>query len=70
VGEEVAAYIRLAVGERVDKQELFASLREHLSPHKTPRHWFEIEAFPMTGSGKIQKFKLRQMTADGTLAEL
>ena len=69
-GEEVAAFIRPAVGARVDKHELFAYLREHLSPHKTPRHWFEVDAFPMTGSGKIQKFKLRQMTTDGTLTEL
>ena len=69
-GEEVAAFIRPVAGERVDKHELFAYLREHLSPHKTPRHWFEVDAFPMTGSGKIQKFKLRQMTTDGGLVEL
>jgi fatty-acyl-CoA synthase len=69
-GEEVAAFIRPATGTRVDKHELFAYLREHLAPHKTPRHWFEVDAFPMTGSGKIQKFKLRQMTTDGALIEL
>jgi len=36
-------------------------MREHLAPHKTPRQWFVVEAFPLTGSGKIQKFKLREM---------
>ena len=69
-GEEVAAFIRPIPGERVDKAELFAYVREHLAPYKTPRHWFELDAFPMTGSGKIQKYKLRQMSADGDLTEL
>jgi fatty-acyl-CoA synthase len=69
-GEEVAAFIRPIPGERVDKAELFAYVREHLAPYKAPRHWFELDAFPMTGSGKIQKYKLRQMSADGDLTEL
>jgi fatty-acyl-CoA synthase len=57
-------------GERVDKNELVAYMREHLAPHKTPRHWFEVDAFPLTGPGKIQKFKLREMTTNGKLTEL
>jgi fatty-acyl-CoA synthase len=69
-GEEVAAFIRPVPGERVDKNELFAYMRQHLAPHKTPRHWFEVDAFPMTGPGKIQKFKLREMSLSGELAEL
>ena len=69
-GEEVAAFIRPAPGERVDKNELFAYVRQHLAPHKAPRHWFAVDVFPMTGPGKIQKFKLRQMTLDGELSEL
>jgi acyl-CoA synthetase (AMP-forming)/AMP-acid ligase II len=69
-GEEVAAFIRPTPGERVDRSELFAYVRQHLAPHKTPRHWFEVDAFPMTGPGKIQKFKLREMTLSGDLTEL
>jgi fatty-acyl-CoA synthase len=69
-GEEVAAFIRPVAGGRVDKNELFAYMRQHLAPHKTPRHWFEVETFPVTGPGKIQKFKLREMTERGELAEL
>jgi fatty-acyl-CoA synthase len=69
-GEEVAAFIRPIPGERVDKAELFAYVREHLAPYKTPRHWFELAAFPMTGSGKIQKYKLREMSMSGELTEL
>jgi fatty-acyl-CoA synthase len=69
-GEEVAAFIRPAAGHRVNRDELFAYLREHLAPHKTPRHWFELQAFPLTGSGKIQKFRLRQMWQNGELKAL
>jgi fatty-acyl-CoA synthase len=69
-GEEVAAFIRPIAGERVDKAELFAYVREHLAAYKTPRHWFELDAFPMTGSGKIQKYKLREMSANGDVTEL
>lgn len=33
--------------------------RQHLASHKTPAHWRFVESFPMTPSGKIQKFRLR-----------
>jgi fatty-acyl-CoA synthase len=69
-GEEVAAFIRPTPGEQVDRNELFAFVRQHLAPHKTPRHWFEVDTFPMTGPGKIQKYKLREMTINGELTEL
>jgi len=60
LGEEIAAFLRPAPGQRIDRQALVAYLREHLSPQKTPRHWYELEQFPLTGSGKIQKFALRE----------
>jgi fatty-acyl-CoA synthase len=69
-GETVAAFLRPAPGCSIDKDELFAYMREHLSPHKTPTHWFGVDAFPLTGSGKIQKFKLREQWAQGELSEL
>jgi fatty-acyl-CoA synthase len=69
-GETVGAFIRPAPGARVDKDELFAYLREHLAPHKTPRQWFVVDEFPLTGSGKIQKFKLRERWVAGELDEL
>jgi fatty-acyl-CoA synthase len=58
-GEVVGAFIRPVPGRTIDKAALFAHLREHLAPHKTPAQWFEVETFPLTGSGKIQKFQLR-----------
>ena len=45
-------------------------MRASLAPHKTPRHWFVVEAFPLTGSGKIQKFKLREFWAKGEVRAL
>ena len=40
--------------------ELRAYCRERLAAYKTPRHWFFVAAFPLTPSGKIQKFRLRE----------
>ena len=46
--------------EQPAETELFALCREHLAPHKTPVHWVFLDAFPLTGSGKIQKYVLRE----------
>ncbi len=70
LGESVAAFIRPTPGSDLNKAELFNYLREHLAPHKTPKHWFEATDFPMTGSGKIQKYKLREQWCNGEWAEL
>src|SRR6202140_721590 len=69
-GEVVAAFIRPPPGMIIDKDELHDYAREHLAPHKTPRHWFVVEAFPLTGSGKIQKFKLREFWTKGEIQAL
>jgi fatty-acyl-CoA synthase len=58
-GEQLAAFVRPAAGQSPTPDELFAFCREHLSPHKTPRYWEFVESFPLTPSGKIQKFVLR-----------
>ena len=54
LGEEVAAYWRAGPDEAIEKNTLFAYLREHLAPQKTPRYWFEVEEHPLTRSGKIR----------------
>ena len=69
-GEEVAAFIRPVAGAVIDKEEMSAYMRISLAPHKTPKHWFVVEAFPLTGSGKIQKFKLREAWIKGELTAL
>ncbi|MFV0278939.1 MAG: AMP-binding protein, partial [Parahaliea sp.] len=65
LGEEVAAFLRPAPGATLNHAELFDYLRQELSPQKTPRLWFEVDAFPLTGSGKIQKFRLREQWQAG-----
>jgi fatty-acyl-CoA synthase len=69
-GEEVAAFIRPAPGAVIDKEELIIYMHASLAPHKTPKHWFVVDAFPLTGSGKIQKYKLREAWARGELAAI
>jgi len=60
-GEVVAAFVRPAPGQPAPTpEELRAYCREHLAPYKTPVHWVFLDAFPMTASGKIQKYKLRE----------
>ena len=69
-GETVGAFVRPTPGHDVNKTELFSLLRETLAPHKTPKQWFVVEDFPLTGSGKIQKFKLREQWLNGEHSEL
>jgi fatty-acyl-CoA synthase len=69
-GEIVSAFIRPAPGHAISKDEMHDYVREHLAPHKTPRHWFVVASFPLTGSGKIQKFKLREQWSKGEVTEL
>jgi len=70
-GEVVAAYIRVAPGQSEPScDELRAYCRERLAPYKTPLHWVFVEEFPLTPSGKIQKFKLREDFASPREAEL
>lgn len=69
-GETVGAFVRPAPGSEVNKNELFALMRDELAPHKTPKQWFSVDQFPLTGSGKIQKFVLRQQWEEGAAVEL
>ena len=67
-GEQVAAFIRPAAGAAIDQTVLFSYVREHLAPYKTPRVWVTVDAFPLTASGKIQKFVLRDRYVAGELS--
>jgi len=62
-GERVVAFVRLAPEARAGAEELEVFVREHLARHKTPREWFFLDEFPMTASGKVQKFALRERYA-------
>jgi len=64
-GEQPAAFIRCAPGHSVTQEELAAYCRARLAAHKAPRHWVFTDAFPLTASGKVQKFVLREQFTSG-----
>jgi fatty-acyl-CoA synthase len=65
-GEEVAAFIQVRNGKTPSEEEIREFCKDKISFHKIPRHIHFVDEFPSTASGKIQKYKLREMaTADG-----
>ncbi len=59
-GEEVCACVIFKDGCSVTEKELIDFVRAGLSRYKAPRYMLELQEFPMTASGKIQKYKLRE----------
>lgn len=68
MGEAAAAFVRINAGARFDPSTLVAHCRSQIAAQKTPSHWIEVEEFPLTGSGKIQKFVLRDRWVAGDFA--
>lgn len=64
-GEAVAAFVRVAEGGTLDPAALIAHCRAQIAAQKTPHHWIEVSEWPLTGSGKIQKFALRDQWVAG-----
>jgi fatty-acyl-CoA synthase len=64
-GEAAVAFVRLGPGATTDGVGLEWFLRQHLAAFKVPRHWVFVESFPLTASGKIQKFVLRDRFVAG-----
>lgn len=58
-GEIPVAFIRLSGDVRPTEEELSVLCRQHLAHYKTPKHWRFVAQFPLTASGKVQKFVLR-----------
>jgi fatty-acyl-CoA synthase len=61
LGEEVAAAIRLRPGAAATAEEIVAFCDGRLARFKRPRHVRFVSEFPMTASGKVQKFRLREL---------
>jgi len=62
-GETPCAFIELKPGATLTTDEITAFCRERLAHYKCPRHVIFSEV-PKTSTGKIQKFKLREMAKD------
>ena len=60
-GEDVAATLRLQPGATIEPEAVQAFCRARLARFKVPRFIRVVEAFPLTASGKIQKFRLREL---------
>ena len=60
-GEEVGAFIILQEGADLLSEDVKAFCRGKIARHKIPKYIFFVNSFPLTGSGKIQKFKLKDI---------
>ena len=63
-GEELCAWIRLHDGENATAEEIRAFCQGQIAHNKIPRYVEFVDEFPMTVTGKIQKFRLRQMAVE------
>ena len=69
-GEELCAWIKLRDGEDANADEIKAFCKDQIAHFKVPRYVRFVDEFPMTVTGKIQKFKMREtMIAELDLAE-
>lgn len=67
-GEQIGAVLRVRGGhDQPGVEELSDFLRGQLSAHKTPTHWAFVGELPMTPTGKIQKFVLREQAVAGKI---
>ena len=63
-GEEIMAWVKLREGAQQSGEELAAWCRGKIATYKVPRHWKFVDAFPMTVTGKVQKFKMRELAVE------
>ena len=59
-GEDVGAFVIVKDGMELTREHVRDFCKDHIAKYKIPRYVFFIKEFPMTGSGKIQKFRLRE----------
>lgn len=63
-GEEIAAFIVVRDGFSLKPEDVRDFSRGRIAWHKIPRYVAVVEDFPRTGNGKVQKFKLREMSKE------
>ncbi|MCB9584329.1 MAG: AMP-binding protein [Polyangiaceae bacterium] len=63
LGEEVAAYVVLRSGAKLEAARLTQHAQAHLAKYKTPAHLFFVDSLPKNGVGKIMKKELRKLAA-------
>jgi fatty-acyl-CoA synthase len=63
-GEEVMAWVKLRDGSTPSGEDLAAWCKGKIASYKIPRHWKFVDSFPMTVTGKVQKFKMREAAVE------
>ena len=63
-GEEIMAWIQLHAGETATEEEIRDYCKEQLAHFKIPKHIRFVDEFPMTVTGKLQKFRMREMVME------
>ena len=61
-GEEICAWVKLAEGASATAEEIREFCRDKIAHFKIPRYILFVDEFPMTITGKVQKFKMREQT--------
>ncbi len=60
-GEQVAAWVKLKEGATLSPEDIRSFCQARIAAYKVPRYVKVVESFPMTVTGKIQKFKMREI---------
>ena len=60
-GEEVMAWVKPKPGVTLTQEELVKHCTGRISTFKIPKYWKFVDAFPMTVTGKVQKFRMREV---------
>ncbi|HEN8710903.1 MULTISPECIES: fatty acid CoA ligase family protein [Pseudomonas] len=63
-GEEIVAWVRLHPGHQVASDELREWARARIAHFKVPRYFRFVDEFPMTVTGKVQKFRMREISIE------
>ncbi len=63
-GEQVGAFIKLKEGQNLTEEEIKDFCRGQIARFKIPKYIFFVKEFPMTASGKIQKYKLSEQSVE------
>ncbi len=63
-GEDVAVFIITREGSKIDAEDVRDFCKNKIARYKIPRYVFFVDQYPLTGSGKIQKYKLREMALE------
>lgn len=61
-GEEVGAFIILKEGVKMEPEDVRDFCKGKIARYKIPKYVFFVDSFPLTGSGKIQKYKLKELS--------